>query len=120
MAVYVDLWRSEQSGRGFSLGKLVCHMIADTHEELEAMARTIDMKPAWIQHAGSYNEHYDLTRGKRNLAIQHRDKCAPIDGNRPCSDRKRKEARDEYDAGHCETGRGGDSGETAVTGEDGA
>ena len=45
-------------------------MMADTHEELEAMARLLQLKPAWIQCEGTWKEHYDLTMTKRNEALK--------------------------------------------------
>lgn len=57
MAVYLD-----------SLG----HMLADTTEELEAMARQIGHKPQWLQKAGTVHEHYDITsQSRRRLALRY-------------------------------------------------
>lgn len=50
--------------------KQACHMTADTHEELEAMARQLRLQPQWIQHRGRPTEHYDLTPGKRAQAMR--------------------------------------------------
>jgi hypothetical protein len=51
-------------------GRMVmCHMIADTTEELHAMADRIGVQRKWIQHAGSYKEHYDICLSKRKAAI---------------------------------------------------
>jgi hypothetical protein len=46
-----------------------CHMTADTTDELLAMAKTIGMKPSWIQKPGTWQEHFDVTLSKRKLAI---------------------------------------------------
>jgi len=43
--------------------KLHTHLIADTHEELEAVARRLGLKPQWIQDAGTPKEHYDVFDG---------------------------------------------------------
>lgn len=41
-----------------------CHMIADTEDELHALARRIGLKRAWFQ-----ADHYDLVPGRRAAAI---------------------------------------------------
>jgi hypothetical protein len=48
----------------------MCHMIADTHEELMAMVRAIGVDPKWIQNAGTHREHFDIALSKRSLAVQ--------------------------------------------------
>lgn len=47
-----------------------CHMMADTREELDAMADRLGLRRQWRQHSGRPTEHYDL-RGaaKREAAI---------------------------------------------------
>lgn len=47
----------------------MCHMVADTHEELVAMADRIGVSRRWIQHAGTANEHFDICKSKRALAV---------------------------------------------------
>lgn len=42
------------------------HMIADTEEELQAMAERIGLRREWFQ-----GDHYDLVPSKRALAIRH-------------------------------------------------
>ncbi len=51
-------------------GMKMCHMIADTTEELLAMVNKIDVKRKWIQHAGMINEHFDICFSKRVLAVK--------------------------------------------------
>lgn len=64
MAVYVDDMKA-----GF--GRMVmCHMVADTTEELRAMAATIGVAQKWIQHPGTYREHFDICLSKRRAAVQ--------------------------------------------------
>lgn len=63
MAVYVDDMRAPY-GR-----MIMCHMIADTQEELISMAVDIGVDPKWIQDEGSYREHFDISLGKRAKAI---------------------------------------------------
>lgn len=63
MTVYVDPARHPY-------GRMVmCHMLADTTEELLAMADAIEVDRKWIQRAGTVYEHFDISKGKRNLAI---------------------------------------------------
>jgi hypothetical protein len=77
MAVYVDQLFPVTSGMitGFWAWRYACHMTADTHDELEAMARTLNLDPAWIQHKGRRTEHYDLTRNKRDQAVRSGALC---------------------------------------------
>lgn len=65
MGVYVD---SEfiQYGR-----MKMCHMLADSQEELIAMAKRIGVNPKWIQHKGTPKEHFDICMSKRALAIEY-------------------------------------------------
>lgn len=67
MTVYVDDMYATELGR-FRRMKM-SHMIADTTEELIAMARTIGVSTRWIQYRGESNEHFDIAKGKRELAI---------------------------------------------------
>jgi uncharacterized protein DUF4031 len=63
MAVYVDDMRAP-------FGRLImCHMIADTHEELISMARTIGVQLKWIQHPNTWQEHFDIALSKRAMAV---------------------------------------------------
>jgi hypothetical protein len=66
MAVYVDDMRAP-------FGRMVmCHMYADTHDELVAMADKIGVARKWIQHPGHpVKEHFDIALSKRALAVQH-------------------------------------------------
>lgn len=47
----------------------MCHMIADTPEELLAMATKIGVAHRWIQNKGTYREHFDICISKRKLAV---------------------------------------------------
>ncbi len=63
MAVYVDR-------PAYPFGRMtMCHMLADTTKELLAMAVAIGMKAAWIQKAGQPDEHFDVCKSKRALAV---------------------------------------------------
>lgn len=65
MPVYIDDARNPY-GR-----MLMCHMIADTTEELYAMVDRIDVKRKWIQRKGTYQEHFDICITKREEAVKH-------------------------------------------------
>lgn len=49
---------------------IMCHMIADTSAELHAMADAIGVARRWAQRTGTPDEHYDICRNKRALAIE--------------------------------------------------
>lgn len=59
MTVYVDNMRAPY-------GRMVmCHMVADTHEELHAMASRIGVARRWFQ-----GDHYDICLSKRAKAVE--------------------------------------------------
>jgi len=65
MAVYVDDMKAK-------FGRMImCHMIADTTEELLAMADEIGVARKWIQYPGTPREHFDIALSKRKQAVQH-------------------------------------------------
>jgi hypothetical protein len=47
---------------------IMCHLVADTLEELHAMADRIGLRRAWFQ--PNSHPHYDVSRSKRALTIQ--------------------------------------------------
>ena len=62
--VYVDDMKAK-------FGRMImCHMIADTREELDAMADAIGVARRWIQYPGTWKEHYDIAVSKRALAVR--------------------------------------------------
>ena len=64
MSVYVDDMEAP-------FGRMkMCHMIADSTDELLAMADTIGVARKWIQKAGTPREHFDIALGKKRLAIE--------------------------------------------------
>jgi hypothetical protein len=66
MSVYVDnaVWPYR--------GMLMCHMVADTPEELHAMADKIGMQRKWFQSfVKARRPHYDISEPKRKLAVQY-------------------------------------------------
>lgn len=68
MTVYVD--DMYQSPMGEFRRMKMSHMIADSHEELVAMARRIGVDPKWIQDEGTPDEHFDIAMSKRALAVE--------------------------------------------------
>ena len=70
MTVYVDTPVHYEKCVGRLAPQEWCHMMADTTEELDAMAERIGMKKAWRQHTGKPSEHYDLTAGRRAAAVK--------------------------------------------------
>lgn len=63
MAVYVDDMKRRH-------GRLVmCHMVADTPDELRDMARRIGVNLKWVQFQGTPKEHMDICMAKRLLAV---------------------------------------------------
>lgn len=63
MTVYVDSMRANY-GR-----MIMCHMIADTDEELHAMAAKIGVARKWHQSPPRHDSHYDIALSKKALAI---------------------------------------------------
>lgn len=64
MTVYVDDFRAPY-------GRMVmCHMLADSTEELIAMADKIGLARKWIQKAGTHCEHFDVSLKMRAKAIK--------------------------------------------------
>lgn len=54
-----------------SFGRMtMCHMIADSTEELLAMVDKIGVARKWIQYPGTWKEHFDIAKSKRQLALQ--------------------------------------------------
>ncbi|HHZ9309722.1 TPA: DUF4031 domain-containing protein [Pseudomonas aeruginosa] len=63
MAVYVDDMNA-------TYGRMkMCHMFADTTEELLAMADKIGVHRKWLQHAGTIKEHFDICLSKKSAAL---------------------------------------------------
>lgn len=63
MAVYVDDMRAKFRRM------VMCHMIADTEEELHAMAAHIGISKRWHQSPPEHFSHYDICMKMRALAI---------------------------------------------------
>lgn len=61
--VYVDDMRAPY-------GRLImCHMVADSDEELCAMADRIGVQRKWHQYPGTFRSHFDIALSKRALAV---------------------------------------------------
>lgn len=58
MAVYVDKMQARYRRM------VMCHMVADTTEELLRMADAIGVDRKWIQLEGTYKEHFDIAKTK--------------------------------------------------------
>jgi Protein of unknown function (DUF4031) len=65
MTTYVDNMRAQYKSM------IMCHMIADTEQELLEMADTIGVKRRWHQNAGTYRSHFDVSLSMRRKAIQN-------------------------------------------------
>ena len=65
MSVYVDRMEA-------AFGRMVmCHMIADTPDELHAMADRIGVARRWYQQPPKASFwHYDIAKSKRALAVE--------------------------------------------------
>lgn len=68
MSVYVD----DFDVVGMRVGRMImCHMIADSSDELLEMADKIGVQRKWIQDYGTQREHFDICKSKKKLAIKH-------------------------------------------------
>jgi hypothetical protein len=78
MGVYVDDVRHKYKRM------VMCHMWADTHDELLAMADKIGVQRKWLQQPPKASwVHFDICLAKKKLAIKHgavlTDKYGPIE-----------------------------------------
>lgn len=63
MTVYVDDMFA-------SYGRMkMCHLFADSQQELLEFVDKIGVQRKWIQHAGTIREHFDICSSKRDKAI---------------------------------------------------
>ena len=63
MSVYIDKMNAKY-GR-----MIMCHMLADTEEELYAMAEKIGVNKKWVQYPGTYKMHFDICLAKKEKAL---------------------------------------------------
>lgn len=62
MAIYID-------AADIPYGRMImCHMIADSLQELHSMACAIGVRHKWFQEHSS-TPHYDICRAKKRLAL---------------------------------------------------
>jgi hypothetical protein len=62
--VYIDNFNAK-------FGRMtMCHMIADTTEELLEMADKIGVNRKWIQNPGTRLEHFDICLTKKKKAVE--------------------------------------------------
>ncbi len=64
MTVYVDDMQARYRRM------IMCHMLADTDEELHAMADAIGVARKWHQKPGTSHSHYDICMSKKAKAIK--------------------------------------------------
>ena len=64
MAVYVDNFNCEFKGM------IMCHMVADTTDELIEMVEKIGVSKKHIQYPNTPNEHFDICLSKKKLALK--------------------------------------------------
>ncbi|MFD1558296.1 DUF4031 domain-containing protein [Paraburkholderia silviterrae] len=64
MTVYVDQMRAKY-GR-----MLMCHMVADSDDELHEMAAKIGVARKWHQKPGTPHSHYDVCQAMRVRAVK--------------------------------------------------
>lgn len=64
MPVYIDDYNAPYRSM------IMCHMVADTTEELLDMCTKIGVAHKWIQYKGTYNEHFDICLTKKKKALQ--------------------------------------------------
>jgi len=62
--VYID-----QMNASFGRMKM-CHMMADTTDELLQMADKIGVQRKWLQYPGTKHEHFDVCLSKKKKAIE--------------------------------------------------
>lgn len=47
----------------------MCHMVADSTDELIKMAEACGVSKRWIQERGTYNEHFDICLSAKKTAL---------------------------------------------------
>ena len=64
MAVYVDNMKAK-------FGRMImCHMVADTEQELAEMAKAIGVNLKWWQYKGKKKSHFDICLAMREKAVK--------------------------------------------------
>jgi hypothetical protein len=62
--VYIDNFNAKYRGM------IMCHMIADTREELLCMVDSIGVHRKWIQDRNTPREHFDICLAKKAKALK--------------------------------------------------
>ena len=62
--VYVDNMRIQYGNM------VMCHMVADTEEELHTLAARLGLKREWFQPGNNSLPHYDISMSRRRMAVQ--------------------------------------------------
>lgn len=68
MSVYVDELLKHGGSASFQW-EHSCHLYADSLDELHAFAAGLELKRQWFQDKAGF-PHYDLTVGKRSMAVK--------------------------------------------------
>lgn len=63
MSVYIDKMNARY-GR-----MIMCHMLADTEEELLEMAEKIGVNKKWHQYPDTHKSHFDICLAKKKIAL---------------------------------------------------
>lgn len=73
--VYVD----DFEVTGITFGRMkMCHMVADTRQELLEMCDKIGVQRKWIQEYNGQREHFDICLSKKKAAIKAGAKLIPM------------------------------------------
>lgn len=55
----------------YPFGRMImCHMVADSVDELHEMADQIGINRKWFQNKNKRYPHYDISKSKRKIAIE--------------------------------------------------
>lgn len=63
MAVYIDKMNAKYKRM------IMCHMFADSEDELKEMARKIGVDTKWMQYPGTYRVHFDICLAMKEKAL---------------------------------------------------
>ncbi len=76
---------------------IMCHMIADSDEELLDMVDKIGIRRKWHQYPGTPRSHFDICLSKRKLAVRNGAiEVSGADLGRIMLNRRRKGFRSDY------------------------
>jgi len=62
--IYVDTYNAKFGNM------IMCHLFADTNEELMQMVEKINVNKKWIQKKDKPEEHFDICLSKKKLALK--------------------------------------------------